>query len=166
MNKIFDEKELRDIEQAVERVESIYPVEVVPVFSGKSSVYNIARFRGLLIGGITGLLLITLLDLYAGLSWAPFYIKITLVAVWIVLMMTIVEFVPTLNKKLIGKEVMFNETRERAKIEFVNQKVYSNKDRIGVMIYMSFYEHQFHILSDDKGTGFLTEQEWVELSNG
>lgn len=160
----FSKEELKRIETAVENLESKFPMEIVPVFTEKSGAYHISRFRALLLATISAFILMFFLNEFTALAWYPSYVVTMLGVIWVVLALVISEFIPAISRKLAGKEFLRDVTFSKAKEEYIIQEVYSNPNRIGVMIFVSFYEHQFHILCDKKGSQFFGDEEWLAIS--
>lgn len=161
---IFDKDELSGIESAVEELESRFPLEIVPVFVEKSGAYYISRFRALIVAVLSSFVFMFLVREWSWLAWYPLYVTLVLGLLWIICFLTICEFVPAISRALAGKRYLKEKTLKRAKEEYVLQEVYANPQRVGVMIFVGFYEHQFHIICDKKGSKFFGDDEWAEVS--
>ena len=158
------EHELTAIEQAVDQVESKYPVELVPVFTDQSASYPIGRLRALIVGLLLGICCLFLLDSFGPWIWSPLYLKVLFSAVFGASVVLFIDVVPSLTRLVIGKQEMFAKTYEQARLEFVDHEVYSNPNRLGVLLYISVKERQFHILCDKKGSNFFTDEDWQKVS--
>lgn len=163
MKQLFSHQDKQRIKDAVERIESKYPVEIVPVFTAESSDYAVARFRALISGVSSGLIVqnvLYLLDVF----WVPFYVMSLGLVLWCLLCLVLVEFIPSLKRLLISQDRMFLVSEQKAQLEFTAQQVGSNPRRIGILIFLSLFEHKFHILTDPKGNDYFHQEMWQEVS--
>jgi len=156
----FSKIELGRIRTAIEKLEETFPIEVIPVFTKKSASYGMARFKALVIGIITSFVVMYLAYEYSSLAWAPLYYLFLLGIVSVLLVSGFVLLIPPIHRLLIGKKELHKVTFERAKNEYIDQKVASNPERIGILIFISFFEHRFHILYDKKASAFFDDSEW------
>jgi len=151
------------IQTAIKKLEETFPIEVVPVFTKKSAPYAMARLKALIIGLMTAAALMYVTYQYTSLAWYPLYYVLLLGILWIAFIMGVIELIPPIHRLLIGKKQLHTITFERAKNEYIDQKVSSNPDRIGILIFISFFEHRFHILYDKKATAFFDDKEWKTI---
>lgn len=163
MKQIFSDQDKQRIKDAVEQIESHYPVEVVPVFTTESSDYAVARFRVLLISVLSGLIAINSLYFLDAL-WLPFYVTSLAFILWCLMLLVLVEFVPFVKRLFLSNDRMFLVSEQKAQLEFIAQEVGSNPKRIGILVFLSLFEHKFHIISDPKGNAYFDEQVWLEMS--
>ena len=161
---LFTDHQLEQIERAVQAAEDKFPIEIVPVFANTSCNYVIVRFRVMVLALALGLVAAFGFSEITAFAILPFYIKSLILIIWILLCLVIVEFAPVLKRLLLEKERLYETTLSKAKEAFYNHGVYSNPDRIGLLIYISFFERQFHILSDSKGLEIFDETEWEEIA--
>jgi len=156
----FSKIELGRIRTAIEKLEETFPIEVIPVFTKKSASYGMASFKALVISILSSFVVMYLAHQYTALAWMPIYYVFLLGILWIVVVLSILVFVPPFHRFLIGKRELHDVTFERAKNEYIDQKVASNPKRIGILIFISFFEHRFHILYDKKASVFFDDKEW------
>lgn len=164
-SKLFTDSELKEIEDAVEKIESSYPVELVPVFSTSSDDYPTAKYRATLVAFISGFVLLLGLNFLLSFALLPFYIQGMIWVIWVLLFVSLEEFIPSFKKLFLGKDLMHYKSYESAKMEFYKNDVYSNPNRLGILLYLSFFERKFHILSDKRAEDLISEEEWSNLAS-
>lgn len=164
-NLSFSKEELLAIENAVDHLESNFPVELVPVFESNCDNYPVARYRASLIGLISGFFILASILMFSnyllhfplwslGLSWIT----------WVFLIIAMTEFFPAIRRLLITKEELFQKTYQEAQVQFLEHSVSENPLRAGILIHVSFFERQFHLLTDSKSDFILPSEKWEELA--
>jgi putative membrane protein len=161
---LFLKEELQAIEHAVERVESRFAVELVPMFANQSNDYPIAKFKSLLFGMLSGYLLIVLANLSISFAWYPMYVQGLVWIIWTLLFLIVIENNDALKRMLIGKYELYTSSKKQANEEYFNSEVSSNPDRMGILLYLSFFERQFHIVCDTKAASVISQEQWNTLS--
>ena len=142
-------EDLQQIEQAVQQAEEQTGGEIVPVLAKESSFYEIALWRSAAIfAGLMGVLLTVVYLLTHVLLFMPPYLWLLLVlTAGLVGMMLAVSFWPV-KRWLLGKRLMEARVLDQAKNMFYDHEVHLTAQRSGVLIYVSFFEHQAVILAD------------------
>ncbi len=165
MNKnLFLKEELQAIENAVERVENSYAVELVPMFANQSSEYPIAKFYSLLVGLFSGYVLLIIANLSISFSWFPMYVQGLLWIIWALVCLIAVEIYAPLKRLLVGKSELFESSKKQAQYEYAKSGVNSNPDRMGIFLYLSFFERKFHIVCDAKAAVIISQEQWNTIS--
>jgi uncharacterized membrane protein len=163
--KLFTDGELKNIEQAVEHIENRYAVELVPMFAKQSSDYPEVRYSALLFGFLSGFAILMTLYFVSQLWWFPFPLIALVWVVWTLFILTICETISPLKRLLIGSDDLLDKSLELANHEFVKNEVYSNPERVGILIFVSFFEKKFHFIYDQKGNQYFDNNEWLTLGN-
>lgn len=160
----FTDKELQLIEDAVVRAESRFAVEIVPMFANESSVYATTRLKASLIGMLISYFILIVLNQSDAISWLPFYLQGAMMMVLVILFLLLVEVAYPIKRWLTGEEQLHKSSYNKARQEFAEHKVYSNPDRMGILLFISFFERKFHIICDNKATEYITQEQWSTLS--
>jgi putative membrane protein len=166
IRKKFSESDLHRIKAAVHEAESKISGEIVPVIVSKSGYYRIANYRASLLVGSLAFLAIIFFDRYV----PELAVYDPLLIFFIVLVMgalggVVCHYVPSIQRLLLTQEHMDNETRQRAENAFLIEEVFNTAQRTGIMIFVSFFEHEVLIMAD-KGISKVVEQkEWDKIVN-
>jgi len=157
----FSPAELDRIKNAVKTAESKISGEIVPVFVEKSSHYTIANYRAALIGAAAVFFLIVIFDRYV-----PSLAVYDPVLIFVLVMLggfigaMISHFVNPVKRLMLSQSYMDLATRKRAQSAFLEEEVFNTRQRTGIMIFISFFEHEVIVMAD-KGISKVVEQkEW------
>jgi len=157
----FSPAELERIKSAVKTAESKISGEIVPVFVEKSSHYTIANYRAALIGAAAVFFLIVIFDRYV-----PSLAVYDPVLIFVLVMLggfigaIISHFVNPVKRLMLSQSYMDLATRKRAQSAFLEEEVFNTRQRTGIMIFISFFEHEVIVMAD-KGISKVVEQkEW------
>ena len=160
----FSNQDLDRIKAAVFSAESKISGEIVPVFVESSGSYTIANYRGALIASITAFLAIIFLDTYvpAYAVYDPLMILILTLFAGLV-GSAAASYIPFVKRILLNQAHLDLATRARAERAFLEQEIFFTKDRTGILIFVSFFEHEVIVMAD-KGISKVVEQrEWDSL---
>ncbi|TDY67307.1 putative membrane protein [Leptospira meyeri] len=159
----FNQTDLEEIKRAVGEAESKTSAEIVPFFAESSHHYKEWAWLGaFLVGGITGVSFYTIQNLY-GLVWDNESLFAVL-SVWIgaIFGLTLTALIPKLRINLVSKGAKQYFVDLRAKEAFLDEEVFRTKNRTGILIYISLYEHFVRILPDKEIARVVPKSEWNE----
>jgi len=157
----FSPAELDRIKNAVKIAESKISGEIVPVFVEKSSHYTIANYRAALIGAAAVFFLIVIFDRYVP-SLAVYDPVLIFVLVMLGGFIGAIKshFINPVKRLMLSQSYMDQATRKRAQTAFLEEEVFNTRQRTGIMIFISFFEHEVIVMAD-KGISKVVEQkEW------
>lgn len=164
----FSENDLQRIKDAVRQAEDKISGEIVPVIVEKSGLYNIASYKGGLIGATLGFVLMIVLDRYVLLDaentlyYDPVFIFVVVILAGLI-GAVLPNFVKPLLRMLISQQQFDHATRQRAENAFLEEEVFNTRHRTGIMIFISFFEHEVIVLAD-RGISKVVEQKiWDKL---
>lgn len=160
----FSPAELERIKNAVKTAESKISGEIVPVFVEKSSHYTIANYRAALIGAAAVFFLIVIFDRYV-----PSLAVYDPVLIFVLVMLggfiggMKSHFINPVKRLMLSQSYMDQATRKRAQTAFLEEEVFNTRQRTGIMIFISFFEHEVIVMAD-KGISKVVEQkEWDSI---
>lgn len=154
-------KDLQEIEQAVQQVEAETGGEVVPVLAKQSSFYEIALWRaGVLFAGITGIVLTLLFVTTDLVLFMPPYLWLLIILAAGLLGMTIAVSSWPFKRWFLSKQLMQSRALDQAKNMFYEHDIYLTEPRTGILIYVSFFEHQAVILADVGISELVANARW------
>ena len=157
-NEFFSKEEQQEIEAAVKAAEAKTSGEIVPMVVESSYEYP----RAELIGGGTLALALGLI-----ISWA-----FGGESIWWFLPVFIVSFfafqqlirnLPDFKRKLIHPDELTAEVKEKALVNFIEQGLHETRDRTGILILISLFEHRVQVLADSGINEKVPEHTWEEI---
>lgn len=161
---LFTAQELKKIEQTIRDSEAVSGGEIVPVFTKQSSFYEIALWRGgFILAVITGLILTLLYLSTQWLLFLPPYVWLLFVLTCSLIGAALVQAIPGLKKRLIGKELMEIRALDQAKNMFYDYRVADTEQRTGILLFISFFEKQAIILADIGIAELIEDDQWKNI---
>lgn len=160
----FTEDDLTRIKAAVKEVENKVSGEIVPVFVEKSGHYTLANYRGAMILAAFTFILIVVFDRYV-LSLAvndPLMIFI-LVVLGGVAGAFITHYVEPVKYWLLSQFHLDQSTRKRAESAFLEEEVFNTRHRTGILIFVSFFEHEVIVMADRGISKVVEQKEWDKI---
>jgi putative membrane protein len=154
----FTAAEQQQIETAVKRAETITSGEIVPMVVASSYDYPRAELIG---GGTLALGLGLLISWWFGDESIWWFLPVFLVAFAVFFL--IIRSCPKLKRKLIHPDELTEETRERALVAFMEQGLHATRDKTGILILISLFEHRVQVLADSGINAKVPEQTWDEI---
>jgi putative membrane protein len=162
----FSENDLNRIKAAVNEAESKISGEIVPVIVSKSGHYTIASYKAGVFCAAIAFTILIILDRYAP-SLAiydrdPLLIFFTVAAVGAVAALA-TKYIDPLKRLLIEQKHKDNATRQRAENAFLEEEVFNTRQRTGIMIFISFLEHEVIIMADTGISKVVDQREWDKI---
>ena len=157
----FTADDLSRIKAAVKRAEEKISGEIVPVFVERSGFYTIANYRGAFIMAGVTFLGIIFVDRYmpAMAILDPLFIFFV-VTVGGVVGGLASHTIPPLKRLLVGSVHMEVATRKRAETAFLEEEVFNTRHRTGILIFISFFEHEVMVVADRGISKVVEQEEW------
>ena len=157
-DKFFNKEEQQKIEAAVRAAETKTSGEIVPIVVESSYDYP----RAELIGGGTLALAVGLIVswLFGGESiW--WFLPIFIVGFFV--FQQLIHHLPALKRKLIHPDELTEEVKEKALVSFIEHGLHETRDRTGILILISLFEHRVQVLADSGINEKVPEHTWEEL---
>lgn len=164
--KRFSDKDLEKIKAAVKEAESKISGEIVPVFVEKSGFYTIANYRAAMMGAASVFLLVIIFDRYVPSVPIYFYDLLTIfifVVIGGVAAALITNFVDPIKKWMLSQTHLDQATRKRAENAFLEEEVFNTRHRTGIMIFVSFFEHEVIVMADRGISKVVDQKEWDKI---
>lgn len=161
----FSETDLQRIKQAVALAESKISGEIVPVIAERSGRYLIANYKGSLIGASLAFMIMIVVDRYVltsaanGIFYDPVFIFLVVV-IGGVIGAALAHFSETIRRALISKSYLDHATRQRAENAFLEEEVFNTVQRTGILIFVSFFEHEVIVMADSGINKFVEQKQW------
>lgn len=162
----FTEKELEALEAAVKKAEARTSAEIVPFVVPSSDWYPVAIWRGAGLGVLLGLLLcLAAFQFYAG--WGLAWLYTGWGTALVILGSGVVggllgAFVPPI-KRLLAGDRMALMVHLRAMQAFVEEEVFTTRDRTGILLFISVFEHRIEIVADAEINRRVGTDDWADI---
>lgn len=163
----FSGAERDAIREAVAAAEKRTAGEIVPYVVGRSGTYEVAVWRaasgGALLAGAGALAVAWAYDGWS-LTW--------LYSAWaMALVMTLggalgaalAVFVPPVRRALAGAARLDERVHRRAAQAFVDEEVFDTRDRTGILLFVSLFEHRIEVVGDAGINAKVEPAEWAEV---
>ena len=164
----FSQEDLQRIKLAVKEAENKISGEIVPVIVEKSGVYTIANYKASLISGVFFFILMIILDRYIiedathTLYYDPLFI-FTVVITGAALGALIPNIVPGVKRWLLSRTYMDDCCRQTAENAFLEEEIFNTRHRTGIMIFLSFFEHEVIVMADRGISKVVEQKEWDNI---
>ena len=162
--QLFVENERKQISAAVQSAESNTAGEIVPYVVERSDDYEIALWRG---GLALSLLVISALLCVRLFSPLWFNLRFTQTAMLILfgqgLGMAVVHFIPGVKRFFAGGQALEQCVARRAAQAFLSEEIFRTRERTGILIFLSLFEHKAVVLGDAGINAKVKQQDWNEV---
>lgn len=164
----FSEADLQRIKNAVKDAENSISGEIVPVIVESSGTYTTAVYKGSVILGLLSFITVIVLDRYVitdasnTLFYDPVFIFFVVVLGGVLgaLITTLSE---SAKRSLISQKQLDECTRQRAENAFLEEEVFNTRHRTGIMIFISFFEHEVIVMADRGISKVVEQKEWDKI---
>lgn len=167
MKIAFSEADKTRIREAVHAAEGRTSGEIVPYVVPSSDAYPVAVWRGAAIAAVLALFVAMLVAQFYvgwGLAWLYTSWGATLVALaGGVAGALLVHFVPALKRLLAGPGRLAQSVHLRAKEAFLDEEVFHTRDRTGILLFLSLFEHRIEVLGDAGINQNVSPDEWADV---
>ena len=164
LQKRFSSDELNRIKAAVRQAEDKISGEIVPVFVERSGYYDIANYRGGFAMATLVFVIIIILDRYAPAMavYDPLFI-LALVMLGGMVGAIVTNYLDLLKRLMLSQSHMDKATHNRAESAFLEEEVFNTRHRTGIMIFVSFFEHEVIVMADRGISKVVDQKEWDKL---
>lgn len=164
---LFSDAEREAIRVAVAGAETRTAGEIVPYVVRRSGTYQVAVWRaasfGALLVAAVSLAVAWIYDGW-GLSWIYS-------AGWMAVAMTVGgvvgallgSSVDPLRRLLAGADRLDERVHRRAAEAFLEEEVFDTRDRTGILLFVSLFEHRIEVVGDVGINAKVKQEEWVEV---
>ncbi|MCK5913191.1 MAG: TPM domain-containing protein [Desulfuromusa sp.] len=157
-NEFFSKEEQEKIEAAVKAAEEKTSGEIVPMVVESSHEYPRAELIG---GGTLALALGLIISWAFGGESIWWFLPIFIVAFFV--FQQLIRNLPDIKRKLIHPDELTAEVKEKALVSFIEQGLHETRDRTGILILISLFEHRVQVLADSGINEKVPEHTWEEI---
>ncbi len=164
----FSDIDLLRIKAAVKAAEAKISGEIVPVMVERSDSYSIANYKGSLVGASLAYAVMIILDRYIiqDASHTLFYDPVFIFLIVIlggILGAVLPNFSDPVKRLLVARRYQDRITRQRAENAFLEEEVFNTKQRTGIMIFISFFEHEVIVMADRGISKVVDQKQWDKI---
>ena len=165
---MFSEDDLQRIKRAVAKAEEKISGEIVPVMVEQSGHYTSANYKGAVLCSCFTFVVLIVLDRYVfsnasnALFYDPIFIFVAVAVAGLAGGLT-THFVDLFKRLLAGKFHLESNAQQRAERAFLEEQVFNTRQRTGIMIFISFFEHQVIVMADTGIDRVVDKARWDEI---
>jgi putative membrane protein len=167
MSPILTDADLDRVRQAVGEAEQRTSGEIVPYVVERSGSYEVAVWRGASAGALLAMGLgVLLLQFYDGwgLGWLYTNWGMALLASLAgAAGAALTAAIAPLKRLLAGAERLTRRVHRRASLAFLEEEVFTTRDRTGILLFVSLFEHRIEVLGDAGISAQVSDDEWIEI---
>ena len=164
----FSEDDLQRINAAVKEAEQKISGEIVPVIVERSGSYAIANYKASLISAALFFVAMIFIDRYLledathTLYYDPLFIFFVVV-VGGALGAIVPNLAPPVKRWLASRKYMDECCRQSAENAFLEEEIFNTRHRTGIMIFISFFEHEVVVMADRGISKVVEQREWDHI---
>ena len=168
VKKQFTDSDLQRIKSAVKDAEDKISGEIVPVIVDRSGLYSVATYKSSLMAAALTFVTMILVDRYVindtvnTLFYDPLFIFI-MVVIGGLIGAALPNFLPGYKRLLVSQSQFDIATRQRAETAFLQEEVFNTRHRTGIMIFISFFEHEVIVMSDRGISKVVEQKQWDKI---
>ena len=160
----FTPQELDRIKAAVKQAEDKISGEIVPVFVERSGFYTIANYRGAVLLAAVTFVAIIILDRYVpSMAILDPMFMFLVVGTGGLLGGFITHSINPFKRMMISRTHLDQATKKRAETAFMEEEVFNTRHRTGILIFISFFEHEVMVLADRGISKVVEQKEWDQM---
>lgn len=164
---LFTDAEREAIRVAVAEAETRTAGEIVPYVVRRSGTYQVAIWRAASFGA----LLVAAMSLAVAWMYDGWGLSWMYSAGWMAAAMTLGGVVGALlttaldplRRLLAGADRLDARVHRRAAEAFLEEEVFDTRDRTGILLFVSLFEHRIEVVGDAGINAKVKQEEWVEV---
>lgn len=162
----FTEEQKQAIKEAVASAEQKTSGEIVPFFVHSSDDYEESNVRAALVFGLIALGSVAALSFSWNLPFeiTPWEVSIAGIVAGIAGYL-LSRYVNAVKKLFTSSEQMLEKVESRAIKAFLNDEIFATKERTGILILISHFEHMVEVLGDSGINAKVKREDWQEVVN-
>jgi putative membrane protein len=153
------------VRAAVAEAEKRTSGEIVPYVVPASDAYPNALWKGAAFGALAGPLLALALHRLWDLWGSHFELWLLMpAAAGAAIGFLLAAFVPPVKLWLAGDEMLELRTRQRAEMAFLEEEVFRTRERTGILLFLSLFEHRVVVLADSGIHTLVQPGQWEGIA--
>ncbi len=177
--KILNEKDVKNISEAVKKAELNTSGEIATAFINESNDY--AKYE-LFFAFIVGFVYFAIILMFSGkienaiqnLFWnynSNYLVMFYGLSIFVVIaIFYFIANISSIDRLIVPKKVMKEKVKNRAIRYFMESGVYETRDHTGILIFISLLEHRIELIADSGINEKIAQRKWddivAHISNG
>ncbi len=154
--RVLSAEQKLQIEEAIAKAELLTNAEMVPMIVRRSSEAH-ESIRGFVLGTLLGLMTSYVLAEFFALHGYAYLIP------GLGALGFFASYSPSFARLLVGSTERRRAAEIRAELEFSRLKISRTKDRVGILLFVSEFDHQVVVLADEAIAKVLDSGTWSEV---
>lgn len=166
MDPLFSDDERERIRQAVAEAETRTSGEIVPFIVRQSGDYDVATWRAASLSALlAGALALAVAWAYDGwgLGWLYSAWALALVMSGGGVLGALATLADPVRRRFAGADLLDTTVHRRAMMAFLDEEIFDTRDRTGILLFVSLFEHRIEVVGDSGINAKVEQQEWVEV---
>lgn len=164
-DRFFSQADLDAIQAAVREAEERTSGEIVPYVVEQSDEYPSAAWKGAALGALLGPMIALAVHRWSDLWGLPLGFWIVLPApLGAAIGYLLSDFFRPVRRWMAGDEVLDERARRRAAAAFIEQEVFKTRERTGILLFLSLFEHRVVLLADSGIHQKVEQGQWDEIT--
>jgi|YNPMSStandDraft_2_1061718.scaffolds.fasta_scaffold00017_3 putative membrane protein len=166
-NKLnLSEKDFEDIKLEVQKAESLISGEIVPILIEQSNDYYESYFKVLSFGSFLALIIISITNYFFPeyAVFDPIYLLL-ISFIFSSLLASLFFFSKPLKRLVVDKKRMDESCWQKANEAFLEYEIFNTRDRTGILIFVSLFEHKIIIKADSGIAKVVSQKTWQEIAD-
>lgn len=160
-HRFFSDSDLESISHAVREAERKTSGEIVPYFVERSDAYQEAVWRGGAVFAAAALLILVLVHLFSETWHGIGPVEMAIIALGaLALGLIITPRMAPLKRLLAGDDLMELRVAQRAAQAFIAEEVFKTRDRTGILLFLSLFEHKVLVVGDSGISQRVDQAAW------
>ena len=163
---LLTDAELDRVRAAVAEAETRTSGEIVPYVVRQSGSYPVATWRGASYAALAaGIATLAAGWLYQGWenTWLYSAGAVALAMSGGGVLGALLAMVEPVRRALAGRDQLDEQVHRRAAVAFVEEEVFDTRDRTGILLFVSLFEHRIEVVGDTGISAKVEPHEWAEV---
>jgi len=163
---LFSDAEREQIRVAVAEAETRTAGEIVPYVVRQSGDYDVAAWRAASASAVlTAVVALAVAWVYDGWGLGWLYSSWALAAGMAGggVLGALLTLVDPVRRRFAGGARMDETVHRRAAVAFVEEEVFDTRDRTGILLFVSLFEHRIEVVGDSGINAKVAHEEWEEV---
>jgi len=166
MKSLMTEADLDRIKEAVATAEKQTSGEIVPFIVAQSGQHEVAVWRGAAFSAFFIYAILLVIRWFSG--WGGAMVTEGIIPVLLIILAAgigaaVAQWIPSVKRCLTGQQRLAVATHQRAMQAFVEKEVFSTRERTGILLFVSLFEHRIEVVGDTGINEKVKPEDWIQI---